>query len=58
MRDRFLTVPKNKQGEQEYDLGTEYSENIENYLLPNIEFEFLQTNGVFGKNQQRMRTIN
>ena len=49
MRDRFLTVPKNKQGEQEYDLGTEHSENIENYLLPNIEFEFLQTNGVFGK---------
>lgn len=57
MRKRFLTVPKNKQGEQEYDTGVEYSENIENYTLPETEFKFLQSSGIFQKISEKCELL-
>ncbi len=49
MRDRYLTIPKNAVGKNDYDYGVENSENMEVYFLPEEEFEILITGGYFDK---------
>ncbi len=46
-RKRYLSVPINNQGIEEYDHGIEDTANIIETLLPENEFYELQTNGVF-----------
>ena len=47
MRKRYLTVPKNKNGENEYDSGIESSSNLKVFELPESEFETLMHSGIF-----------
>lgn len=41
MRDRFITVPKNQKGIEEYNVGVESSNNLHSVMLPEKEFRFL-----------------
>lgn len=43
----FITVPKNDKGYQEYDIGIEHTENMEEYALSPEEYRELHKNGVF-----------
>lgn len=47
MKNRFLTVPLNRDGEKEYDQGIEESDNLKTYKLPEDEFKLLDSGGFF-----------
>ena len=44
---RWVTVPKNEKGYEEYDLGIEHTENMDEFLLSPEEFDKLEKAGVF-----------
>lgn len=48
MRVRYLTIPRNQKGLEEYNQGIEYSENLYVFELPEDEFDILYSSGVFG----------
>lgn len=48
MRVRYLTIPRNQKGLEEYNQGIEYSENLYAFELPEDEFDILYSSGVFG----------
>lgn len=44
---KYITVPKNDAGIYEYDHGIEGTENVEEFILPEDEFEILDRHKVF-----------
>lgn len=46
-RLRYLSVPLNEDGKREYDEGVENTVNVKVFDLPDQEFEFLYSKGVF-----------
>ena len=57
MRKRYLTVPKNKIGIEECDIGVDYSVNILTYELPEKEFNYLAINGFFNQINEVCETL-
>jgi len=47
MRARFLTVPINERGIEEYDHGIENTENMIEIMLPEKEYVELKESGIF-----------
>ncbi len=47
MRSRYLTVPKNKKGIEEYYSGAEHTDNMIEVVLEESEFDVLYKNNVF-----------
>lgn len=46
---RFISVPLNEEGIEEYDQGIENTENIKVFKLDEEEFEELYSSGIFEK---------
>lgn len=53
MRDRYLTVPKNEKGIEEYNSGIEHSDNLIESVLSEDEFDTLYHSGVFKRLNER-----
>ena len=47
MRTRFLTVPVNKKGIEEYDYGIEHTSNLLESSINEDEFNLLSSSGIF-----------
>ena len=47
MRTRYLTIPRNQKGLDEYNQGIEHSENLYTFELPEKEFDILYSSGIF-----------
>ena len=47
MRNRYLTVPKNDRGIEEYNSGSEHTENLMERVLEEVEFDTLCHERVF-----------
>ena len=47
MRERYLTVPLNEKGKEEYDFGYDHKDNLKNIVLSEDEFNHLAQSGVF-----------
>ena len=45
--DKWLTVPKNEKGKEEYNYGTDNSDNLYTTIIPPEEYSILWKNGVF-----------
>lgn len=46
-RLRYISIPLNAVGEEEYNNGIEDTNNIKTFNLPDEEFNFLYTKGIF-----------
>lgn len=46
-RDRYISIPLNEDGKTEYDAGIENTDNILVLNLPEKEFDFLYSKGIF-----------
>lgn len=53
MRDRFLTVPINNDGINDYEYGVEGSDNLAEFTLSDEEFTKLYKSGLFSRINKR-----
>lgn len=47
VKEKYITVPKNEAGMADYAAGREGTENMEEFILPEKEFETLDRHRVF-----------
>jgi len=55
MKNRFLTVPLNEKGKEDYDFGVEGGENTYECIMPEEEFSALDYSGILDRVSEMYR---
>ena len=57
MRERYLTIPLNETGKEDYNLGYDHTNNVKIMTLSEEEFDYLAESGVFNRINEKCGSL-